>query len=142
MSTWPADADPLRVRDRPLVLLSAAAGAAAADRVGTALGRDHAGTEFVCVLDVEHADPAAVLPALARSVREVVFTDAAAAMRALDELGLGQDFVFTVPGLTGAADYALDALVRGDHGWEGTALIVIASPGRLDALATRLREPR
>ncbi len=47
------------------------------------------------------------------------------AMRALEEFGFGQDFVFTVPRLDDAIDYALTVLGTADrHGWEGAGLLI------------------
>ena len=48
------------------------------------------------------------------------------AMSALEEGRFGQDFVFTVPVLEEAVDYAVDTLLKADHGgWEGRFVVVV-----------------
>ena len=54
------------------------------------------------------------------------------AMRALEEFGFGQDFVYTVPRFDDAIDYGLSVLATADrHGWEGTGLLI---PGPAEVL--------
>ena len=91
-----------------------------------------------------------ILARLRPVLAEVVFFDAitspfrdrsgsALAMRALDEFGFGQDFVFTVPALLDAVDYALDVLSGDDrHHWEGQQLLVVGPLAVIDAARRHL----
>ena len=64
------------------------------------------------------------------------------AMRALEELGFGQDFVFTVPDLLQAVDHSIDQLLRPDHGgWEGRFAVVVGPEAVIDRARTHLTEP-
>jgi hypothetical protein len=64
------------------------------------------------------------------------------AWRALGELGFGQDFVFTVPRLEDAVDYAVDTLLAPErHGWEGRFVVVIGPPELIARARAHLTEP-
>jgi hypothetical protein len=94
------------------------------------------------------ADVGAVLQTLAPVLAEIVFADgvegfgtgAALAMRALEEFGFGQDFVFTVDEFTGALDYALAQIRSRDHGWEGGRLLVLGPDELLDQARRHLED--
>jgi hypothetical protein len=83
-------------------------------------------------------DPAALVDVLGPEVREMVCFDSvgepgvpgqAFAMAALEVGAFGQDFVFTVPTLESAVDYAVDTLLSPDHGgWEGRFVVVVGPP--------------
>lgn len=76
-----------------------------------------------------------VLAALRPGLQEIVCFDSIAepgstgsdlAFRALDELGFGQDFVYTVPALEDAVEHAVATLLDpGRHGWEGEFVVVL-----------------
>ncbi len=80
-------------------------------------------------------ETAAILEALRPGLDEIVCFDSLGepvvsgsdfAWRALDELGFGQDFVFTVPSLEGAIDHAVDTLLQPRRGgWEGRSVVVV-----------------
>jgi hypothetical protein len=84
------------------------------------------------------AEVAEILACLRPGLQEIVCFDSVGdptesgqdfAMRTLEELGFGQDFVFTVAALEGAVDYTIDQLQRPDHGgWEGR-FVVVVGPG-------------
>jgi hypothetical protein len=64
------------------------------------------------------------------------------AWRALEELGFGQDFVFTVPRLADAVDHAVDTLLEPEHGgWEGRFVAVIGPPPVIARARAHLTEP-
>jgi hypothetical protein len=99
-------------------------------------------------LGVEVAD---ILAALRPGLQEIVCFDSVGrpgvpgqdfAMRALEELGFGQDFVFTVPTLEAAVDYTVDQLSRADHGgWEGRFALVAGPDVVVDRARGHLTEP-
>jgi hypothetical protein len=63
-------------------------------------------------------------------------------MTALEELGFGQDFVFTVPVLEGAVDYVIDQMLAPEHGgWEGRFVVVVGPRGVIDRAHRHLTEP-
>jgi hypothetical protein len=63
-------------------------------------------------------------------------------MHALEQLGFGQDFVFTVPALDDAVDYVVDALLRPDRGgWEGRLAVVVGPRAVIDRAQRHLTEP-
>ena len=63
-------------------------------------------------------------------------------MRALEELGFGQDFVFTVPVLEDAVDYASTSSSDPDHGgWEGRFVVVVGPDVVIDRVRAHLTEP-
>jgi hypothetical protein len=91
-----------------------------------------------------------ILAALRPGVREVVCFDALGdqtpgqdlAMRLLEQLGFGQDFVFTVPSLEEAVDYAVDAVAARDRrGWEGQLVVVLGPVPVVDRVRRHLDRP-
>ncbi len=90
-----------------------------------------------------------ILAALRPGLQEIVCFDSLAppavtgqdlAMRTLEELGFGQDFVFTVPTLEGAIDHAVDTLQQPAHGgWEGRYLVVIGPAPVVERAGRHLR---
>ena len=92
-----------------------------------------------------------ILAALHPGLQEIVCFDSLAepvvsgqdyAMAALEEGRFGQDFVFTVPLLEEAVDYAVDTLLRPDHGgWEGRSVVVVGPPPVLGRAHRHLTEP-
>ncbi|MET0457775.1 MAG: hypothetical protein ABW195_00900 [Ilumatobacteraceae bacterium] len=122
------------VRD-PLVAM-ATGGADDVVALSEQLAADFPGVRFIGIIAAtEPDDLEAALVALRPVLAEVIFTASAdpeavagdvLAMYALEQLGMGQDFVFTVPLLTDATLYAIDVLMEGPtHGWEGTAVVVL-----------------
>ena len=93
----------------------------------------------------------AILAELRPGLQEIVCFDSLAepvtaghdlALRALDELGFGQDFVFTVPTLEGAVDHAVDTLLAPEHGgWEGRFVVVLGPRAVIDRARRHLTEP-
>jgi hypothetical protein len=76
------------------------------------------------------------------SLAEPVLAGSDLAWRALDELGFGQDFVFTVPTLEGAVDHAVDTLLAPDHGgWEGRFVVVVGPGVVIERAHRHLTEP-
>ena len=124
-------------REDPLVVAADLAGAGGVEAILRRLLTGHPGACFITVVampTVEDLGP--VLHILAPVMAERVFTataegsTAAAAVlawAALEQYGVGQDFVFQVSPVADAVRYALRALA-GDWGWEGTALLIIGSP--------------
>jgi hypothetical protein len=113
------------------------------------LVRDGSGPPAVAVVsDDLGADVGAILRTLAPVLAGIVCADgveasgtgAALATRALEELGFGPDFVFTVAEFTDALDYALAQVRSRDHGWEGGRLLVLG-PDELLGRARRHLEP-
>jgi len=94
-------------------------------------------------------ESAALLSALHPALQEIVCFDSLAepvvsgqdfAMSALEEGGFGQDFVFTVPVLEDAVDYAIATVLRPDHGgWEGRFVVVVGPPPVLERARAHLR---
>ena len=92
-----------------------------------------------------------VLAALRPALQEIVCCDSVAtpaltgddlAWRALEELGFGQDFVFTVPRLEDAVDHAVDTLLKPRRsGWEGRFVVVIGPPELISRARAHLTEP-
>jgi hypothetical protein len=110
------------------------------------------GAPYVGVVSADiGADAPEVLDALRPGLQEIVCFDSLAepvvpgqdfAMAALEAGGFGQDFVFTVPVLEEAVDYAVDALLRPEHGgWEGRFVVVIGSSEVLDRAHRHLTAP-
>ena len=76
------------------------------------------------------------------SLAEPVVTGSDLAWRALEELGFGQDFVFTVPTLEGAVDHAIDTLLAPEHGgWEGRFVVVVGPGPVIERAHRHLTEP-
>jgi hypothetical protein len=64
------------------------------------------------------------------------------AMRTLEELGFGQDFVFTVERLEGAVDHAIDTLLAPEYGgWKGRLVVVLGPRAVIDRARRHLTEP-
>ncbi len=114
------------------------------------LGRDT--TPYVGIVSADLGpDAGDILEALRPGLREIVCFDSLAepvvegqdfAMHALEQLGFGQDFVFTVPALDEAVDYVVDALLRPDHGgWEGRLAVVVGPRAVIDRAQRHLTEP-
>ena len=92
-----------------------------------------------------------ILEALRPGLQEIVCFDSLTepvvegqefAMRALEQLGFGQDFVFTVPALEDAVDCVVDALLKPDHGgWEGRLAVVVGPRAVIDRAQRHLTEP-
>ncbi len=92
-----------------------------------------------------------ILAALRPGLQEIICFDSLAepvvagsdlAWRALDELGFGQDFVFTVPALEGAIDHAVDTLLAPEHGgWEGRFVLVVGPAAVIERATRHLTEP-
>jgi hypothetical protein len=107
-------------------------------------------TPFVGVVSADLGpELPAILAALRPGLQEIVCCDSLTepvvtgdrlAMRALEELGFGQDFVFTVPTLEGAVDHAVDTLLAPDHGgWEGRFVVVIGPAPVVERAGRHLR---
>jgi hypothetical protein len=109
-------------------------------------------TRFTGVISADLGpDVPEILDALRPGLMEIVCFDAITdptegqtfAMRALEQLGFGQDFVFTVPQLEAATEYAVATLLRPDHGgWEGRFVAVVGPRAVLDRAHRHLTEPR
>ncbi|WP_151083181.1 hypothetical protein [Nocardioides cynanchi] len=93
-----------------------------------------------------------ILAALRPALQEIVCFDSLTivkpvpgqdlAMRALEELGFGQDFVFTVERLEGAVDHAIDTLLAPEHGgWEGRLVVVLGPTEVVDRARRHLTAP-
>ena len=93
----------------------------------------------------------AILAALRPGLAEIVCFDSLAepvttgqdyAMTALEEGWFGQDFVFTVPSLEAAVDYAVDTLQKPEHGgWEGRCVVVFGTLPVIDRVRRHLTMP-
>jgi hypothetical protein len=92
-------------------------------------------TPYVAVVSADLGPELPEILALLRpGLQEIVCFDALSgtetgqdlAMRTLDELGFGRDFVFTVPALDDAVDHAVETLLAPEHGgWEGRFVVVL-----------------
>jgi hypothetical protein len=130
------------VSDGPLVVTGVVEHADDATALAAELGEAFPGRVFIGIITAEEGDDVAgIVRALAPLTAELIFTASSSlaaipgdtlAWTALTEVGVGQDFVFTVPTLPGAIRYATKVLLGTDgNRWEGTALLV---PGRADVL--------
>ena len=129
----------LRRGDRHLTLaLATVTTPAEALAVSTRLIARTGARRFVGVLSADvGAALAGVVHALQPGLAEVVCFDSLGspevagldlAFRALDELGLGEDFVYTVPILEDAIEHAIDAVLTADQtGWEGETVLVLGT---------------
>ena len=110
------------------------------------------GEPYVGVVSADlGSESAEILAALHPGLQEIVCFDSLAepvvtgqdfAMSALEEGRFGQDFVFTVPVLEAAVDYAVDTLLQPDHGgWEGRFVVVVGPPPVLERAHRHLPEP-
>jgi len=127
----------------PLVVLAAVGDLRNFERVAADLARDFPGERFIGIVSADRVDDIDFpLRALSILLAEVIFTASSVpsgvqgtilASRALDVIGMGQDFVFTVPRLGDAVRYALDKLAgeRSDA-WEGTGVVVVGPPRHVD----------
>ena len=93
--------------------------------------------------DLDHLH-AMLAPPWSTLLAEIIFTtppDGAgvpgdeAAMHALDHVGIGQDFVFTVPALADAVTYAIGALDDTSAHWDGVAVLVLGSAASVAAVS-------
>ena len=90
----------------------------------------------------------ALLEALRPLLHEIVCCDGTAdgadrpalgidlATRAVESLGVGQDFVYTVPSAEAAVYHAVRTIAAGDSGWNGKAVLVVGSA----AVVQRVRD--
>ena len=112
----------------------------------------HDGSPYVGIVSADLGpDAGAILEQLRPGLQEIVCFDSLSepvvagqdfARRALEELGFGQDFVFTVPALEDAVDYVVDTLLKPDHGgWEGRLAVVIGPRAVIDRAQRHLTEP-
>jgi hypothetical protein len=112
----------------------------------------HGEALFVGVVSADlGAEVAEILACLRPGLQEIVCLDSVAqpvvagqdfAMRTLEELGFGQDFVFTVPRLEDAVDHTIDQLQGPDHGgWEGRFVVVVGPDVVIDRARAHLTEP-
>jgi hypothetical protein len=108
------------------------------------------GSPYVGVVSADLGpETSGILAALRPGLQEIVCFDSVTepvvaghdlAMRALEELGFGQDFVFTVPALEGALDHAVDTLLEPRHGgWEGRFVVVVGPREVIDQALRHLR---
>jgi hypothetical protein len=134
------------------VLLLEVASAAEARSGLERLVRNRDSAPFVGIVSADLGpELPAILAGLRPGLQEIVCFDSLAkpvtaghdlALRALDELGFGQDFVFTVPTLEGAVDHAVDTLLAPEHGgWEGRFVVVLGPPPVIDRARRHLTEP-
>lgn len=105
------------------------------------------GADLVAVLSADLGDELeGLLEALRPALQEIVCCNGTAdtdqmrsgfdlATRAL-ELGLGEDFVYTVPTAEAALDHAVRSVASGDSGWSGRAVLVVGSA----AVVERVRD--
>jgi hypothetical protein len=112
------------------------------------LGRD--GSPYVGLVSADLGPEAPDMRAALRpGLQEIVCFDSVIepvvpghdfALRALEELGFGQDFVFTVPTLEGALEHAVDTLLEPRHGgWEGRFVVVVGTRAVMDRALLHLR---
>ena len=131
------------VRQRPLVILAVAEAEGQAELLVRALLERFPDEHFIAIICAEgDGSPGPLIAGLRPVLRELIFTASSSptardghelAMHAHDDLGIGQDFVFTVPRLPDALGYALAVIAEGPvRGWEGTAILV---PGTRVAIA-------
>jgi hypothetical protein len=133
------------------VLLMETASAADARRGIEAVRSVRGEAPFIAVVSTDLGpELPEILSALRPGLRELICFDALGdptpgqelAMRTLEELGFGQDFVFTVPSLEDAVDYAVAVLAEpDDRGWEGR-FVLVAGPGPVvERVHRHLAEP-
>jgi hypothetical protein len=107
---------------------------------------------YVAVVSADLGEEVAeILAALRPGLQEIVCFDSLAepvvpgqdfAMRTLEELGFGQDFVFTVPALEDAVDHAVATLAAPEHGgWEGRFVVVVGPGPVVERARAHLVEP-
>jgi len=129
---------------RPLVVLAVTAAPPQLEDLASRLGVEFPAERFVGIVSAADDDAlAATLTILRAQFEEVIFTDSSApdgtlgadlTTRALDEHGMGQDFVFTIADISDAVRYAINVVTdERRNGWEGTAILVLGSPADIDA---------
>ena len=133
----------------PRLFVAEVASGRAAAEVAQWMTLRHPASLFVVVLSSDLGDElASVLTAVATVRAEVVCVDALGpsavtadetANTVLD-LGVRQDFVFTLPRLSDAIDYALQRVEPGDAAhWDAQAVLVIGPPVFVDGARPSLR---
>ena len=133
------------------VMLMEVSSAAEARSGAEQLFRHRDGAPYVGVVSADLGQELPeILAALRPALHEIVCFDALSepvpgqdlAMRTLEELGFGQDFVFTVPVLEDAVDYTIDQLQRPNHGgWEGRFVVVVGPAAVIERAHRHLTEP-
>jgi hypothetical protein len=133
-----------------VLLLEVTSGEAARTAAGQ-LGGARAGMPYVGVISADlGSELEEILAGLRPGLREIVCFDALTgaeagqelARRTLEELGFGQDFVFTVPALEAAVDQAVDTLQRPERGgWDGRFVVVVGPPPVIDRTRAHLTGP-
>jgi uncharacterized protein with PIN domain len=144
---------PLQVwRSDPLVIGAPIADEDDAERVAAALAAGFPANSFIAVVAAREA---AVLERILTSslrahLAEMVFTTPAsgpemdsssAALPALEQFGVGQDYVFSVDVLDEALRYALRVLQRDRDRWVGDAIVVLPAAGDIDEARAVLDGP-
>ena len=112
---------------------------------------DREGMPFIGIISADLGPELVdIVAALRPGLQEIICFDALTgtgtgqdlAMRLLEEGAFGQDFVFTVPMLGAAVDYAVDALQRPGHGgWEGRFVVVVGPEPVVARARAHLTEP-
>jgi folylpolyglutamate synthase/dihydropteroate synthase len=122
----------------PLVVLAVVTDIGQVDVLRGQLAADYPDERFIGIVAADDGDDVGgLLSHLGPVLAELIFTastsprsipGATLAMRALEELGIGQDFVFTVDRLPDAIQYGIGVLTedRRDR-WEATAILVAGS---------------
>jgi len=125
-------------RRSPLVVLAVVADVGQLDVLRSQLAADFPDERFIGIVAADDGDDVGgLLSGLGPVLAELIFTastssrsvpGATLAMRALEELGIGQDFVFTVDRLPDAVRYGIGVLADDERDrWEGTAILVAGS---------------
>jgi hypothetical protein len=108
------------------------------------------GPDLVAVLSADLGDElGAVLEALRPRLHEIVCCDGDdrtvppalgydLATVALESLGVGQDFVYTVPGAEDAVDHAVRSIAGEDSGWSGRAVLVVGGTATIQRVRDHL----
>src|SRR3954447_6174008 len=134
------------------VLMMEASSAAEAQSGAEQVLTTRPGVPYVGIVSADvGADARGVLAALRPGLQEIVCFDSLAepvvegqafAMTALEELGFGQDFVFTVPVLEDALDHTVGRLLTPAHGgWEGRFAVVVGPRPVIDRAHWHLTRP-
>ncbi len=133
----------------PRLFVAEVTSARAATTVAQWLTQRHSGSLVVVVLSSDLGDElASVLAALAPVRAEVVSVDGVGpsgptgheTANTVLELGVGQDFVFTLPRLSDAIAFALQRVEPGDAAhWEAEAVLVVGPAVFVDGARPFLR---
>lgn len=125
------------VRRQPLVVVCVIDDLEGVARLADELAARHPGEVFIGIISGEDAhEVRTIIDGLWACLGEMIFTStdslrsidgSVLANTALNEFGVGQDFVFTVPALHDAVRYAIGRLVDDEAHWEGTAVLVLGS---------------